>query len=208
MLRPYVGKHQNDWDEHLSFVLLAYNSSIQESTGYSPFELMYGRNARLPIDLLYGQPISNVSESITQYADDLKTKLEAVHEHARANLNISSDKNKRLYDLHSDPARYKFKEGDSVWYYNNARKPGICPKLVPGWHGPYKVVKVLSDILYKIHLHGNKYSVVHIDKLKLFQPDEGMAKSEEVENTQQFTKPYHTRSGRVAKKPQWYGIPQ
>ncbi len=206
MLRPYVGKHQDDWDEHLPFLLLAYNSSIQESTGYSPFELMYGRNARLPIELLYGQPPSNVYESTTQYADELQSKLESVHQHARNNLNISSEKNKRLYDLHSDPSKYKFKKGDMVWYYNNARRPGICPKLVQNWHGPYKVVKVISDILYKIHLNGNKNIVVHIDKLKLFQPDEVMAQSE-IEQTQVSTPPYHTRSGRTAKKPQWYGIP-
>ena len=55
-LTSYVQQDQKDWDLHLQRVLLAFGSSVQESTGWSPFFLMFGKEVRLPIDLLYGPP--------------------------------------------------------------------------------------------------------------------------------------------------------
>ena len=46
-------EHPSDWDLYLSKLCLAYNSSVQSTTGYSPLFLMFGREARLPIDLIY-----------------------------------------------------------------------------------------------------------------------------------------------------------
>ena len=50
MLAKSVEKNSKDWDKHLPFVLFAYRSCIQQSTGESPFYLMYGRDLRLPTD--------------------------------------------------------------------------------------------------------------------------------------------------------------
>ena len=46
-----VNQERDDWDDQLPSVLLSYRVSKQESTGVSPFELMYGREARLPFDV-------------------------------------------------------------------------------------------------------------------------------------------------------------
>lgn len=51
MLSMYVSSFHNNWDESIDFVVFAYNTSRQESTGYSPFFLLYGREALLPIDV-------------------------------------------------------------------------------------------------------------------------------------------------------------
>ena len=44
MLRAYVSK-SSEWELHLPLVLFAYRSAVHPSTGFSPFELMFGRNA-------------------------------------------------------------------------------------------------------------------------------------------------------------------
>jgi transposase InsO family protein len=51
MLIPYVNKHQNDWDDYLSQVVIAYNSRPHKSTGISPYLLTLARESNLPIDL-------------------------------------------------------------------------------------------------------------------------------------------------------------
>jgi len=50
MLRSYVGDRQSDWDQHLSALEFAVNSSVQASTGFTPFRLNSGQEARMPID--------------------------------------------------------------------------------------------------------------------------------------------------------------
>ncbi|RMX47845.1 hypothetical protein pdam_00026018, partial [Pocillopora damicornis] len=42
-------------DEHLDFCLMAYRSSVHSSTGHNPFELMFGRETRIPLDAMVGR---------------------------------------------------------------------------------------------------------------------------------------------------------
>ena len=52
MLRKFVADSQNDWDTYLPYVLFAYREVPQESTGFSPFQLLYGRRVKGPLDVL------------------------------------------------------------------------------------------------------------------------------------------------------------
>ncbi|PIK62720.1 hypothetical protein BSL78_00299 [Apostichopus japonicus] len=65
MLSVYVNESQKDWDVHVPLVLMAIHSSPQETTGYSPNLLMLGRETKLPLELMIGQPISTVVASTT-----------------------------------------------------------------------------------------------------------------------------------------------
>jgi uncharacterized membrane protein len=51
MIRTYVNKKQDDWDELLPYLSFAYNTSVHASTGASPYFLLYGREATLPVDV-------------------------------------------------------------------------------------------------------------------------------------------------------------
>ena len=50
MMKKFTSK--KDWDEYLPYLLFAYREAPQESIGFSPFELLYGRRLRGPLDLL------------------------------------------------------------------------------------------------------------------------------------------------------------
>ena len=52
MLRAYVGKRQNDWDERLGMVEFAYNNSVHSLSDYTPFYLCYGRYPISPVNLV------------------------------------------------------------------------------------------------------------------------------------------------------------
>ena len=51
-LLKMVNENENQWDKFLDSVLFAYRTSRQASTKYSPFFLMFGREPKLPIDLI------------------------------------------------------------------------------------------------------------------------------------------------------------
>ena len=55
MLSKVVSDHQKDWNDHLQTVLMAYRTAIHESTGYTPFLVMFGRFPSLPVDGILGR---------------------------------------------------------------------------------------------------------------------------------------------------------
>ena len=51
-MRGLVSKTQKDWDVKLAHAEFAYNRSPTHATGHSPFEVVYGINPCLPLDLI------------------------------------------------------------------------------------------------------------------------------------------------------------
>jgi len=74
MLATCAKDHPFDWWQYICEVCIAYNSSTQSSTGYTPFYLMFRRQARLPIDVLYGTR-EELYPSHGKYARLLQTRL-------------------------------------------------------------------------------------------------------------------------------------
>ena len=71
MLRQYVNEKQTDWDTHLPLCELAYNSTVQKSTKFTPNMLMFGREFRLPLELILPKPEENDSINMTSFVQDL-----------------------------------------------------------------------------------------------------------------------------------------
>ena len=79
MLKKMCQERPNDWDRYLPAVLFAYREVPQASTGFSPFELLYGRTARGPMQVLkelWTQSESPEVRNTYQYVFDLRNKLE------------------------------------------------------------------------------------------------------------------------------------
>ncbi|GFY18716.1 retrovirus-related Pol polyprotein from transposon 412 [Trichonephila clavipes] len=77
-----VSKNQQDWDQKVPLFLLAYRSAVHETTGYSPSQMLFGRDLRLPCDLLFGRPPDTPS-SPEEYVQNLQARFEDVHNLAR-----------------------------------------------------------------------------------------------------------------------------
>ena len=54
MLRALPEKQKSAWRDHLYKVVHAYNCTLNDSTGFSPFYLVFVRNPRLPIEIMFG----------------------------------------------------------------------------------------------------------------------------------------------------------
>ncbi|CAC5418995.1 unnamed protein product [Mytilus coruscus] len=56
MLSIYVDERQKNWDQYLAVLMMAYRSSVHQSTGGSPCNMMLGREITPPVDLVLGVP--------------------------------------------------------------------------------------------------------------------------------------------------------
>ena len=66
----------------------SYNTSVQPTTGYTPFYLIFGRQAHIPVDVMSGSsPIVDTSPSI--YATTLKQSLTTAYNHVHDKMNIT-----------------------------------------------------------------------------------------------------------------------
>ena len=107
--------------------MLAYRSSIHETTGVSPAMMIIGRELTLPVDMTLGRPIREDRLCATEHVYQLEQNLLGIHDFARKHLNISSESMKRRYvvKIHKIP----YKVGDAVWYYYPKLKVGFNPIL-------------------------------------------------------------------------------
>ena len=65
-----VNKEKNDWDDQLPHAPLAYRVSTQSSTGVTPFELLYGREARLPFGTDQEKLVSSPTHGPAKYVEE------------------------------------------------------------------------------------------------------------------------------------------
>ena len=78
MIKAHVDEEQGDWDLHLNKFAYAYNSAIQESTKQTPFEMMFGRKPKIPIDIIL--PNEKWNEIAPQTADQHGTQENIIME--------------------------------------------------------------------------------------------------------------------------------
>ena len=167
MLSNYVSDNQRDWDRHLPQVMMAYRSSKHESTKYPPFFMMFGRDVKLPIDVMFGRAPGQPQETV-EYTRGLKDSLEAAHNKARTHLQAAQKRQKDYYDRRV--AGTSFRVGDRVLLSTTAVKRGLSPKLHNQWQGPYVVLDKVSEVNYRVQLatgQGRK-QVVHFNRLRPF----------------------------------------
>ena len=162
--------NQRDWDEVLLYAMMAYRSSVQESTGETPNVMTYGEEIMLPIDLFgVSSDPEQDQELKTDFAKETRHRLRNAHNRARVVLQSASRRQKRNYDRKATDKFYMV--GSFVWLHNEVRKKGRCQKLEFKWHGgPYLVTSKLSDVVYRIQRSKqSRPKVVHIDRFMLYQ---------------------------------------
>ena len=147
MIKIFCFNPGKDWDEGIHLLLFAIRESVQESLGFSPFELVFGHNVRGPLKLLKEKILAeeNTPLNLLQYVADVRHKLSKVCEIARSNLKSSQTKMKIRYDLTTKER--EFNPSDKVLVL----LPIIGNLLQARYHGPYVIEKRISDLNYIIH---------------------------------------------------------
>ncbi|GFW90487.1 retrovirus-related Pol polyprotein from transposon 412 [Trichonephila clavipes] len=158
-----VSSNQPDWDKKLPFFLLAYRSAVHETTGYSPSQMHFRSELRLPADLLFSRP-PDAPLAPEEYIEKLQARMEEMHHLARERIGMASEKMETRIDARA--TGHDFHEGDEVWLWNPKRRKGLSPKLQTNWEGPYTVLKRLNDVVVRIQKSPHsKPKVIHYNRL-------------------------------------------
>lgn len=169
VLKRMLGKLEDteaEWDKLLPLVLFAYRDTPHSATGYTPFQIVFGRNVRGPTSILKAtwsgeQP---TSATAARYLFDVTQRMEVAKELAGKNERLAKEKSKLYQDRKStdDP----FMIGDEVL----CRLPGGARGLADRWEGPFQILEKRSPITYLVSapLRGQSGRIFHRNCLKRY----------------------------------------
>lgn len=148
------------WHEHVDTMTHAYNRSRHDSTGFSPYYLMFGRHPRLPVDLIFGSSTTSEPCEYSEYVQTLHDCLSQAYAQANETSRHSKEQQKKYYDKKAKCQA--FSPGDRVLIK-------VChvegrQKLGDRWEArPYIVVKKRHNSpVYVVRPEdGGKERVVH-----------------------------------------------
>ncbi|XP_070409443.1 uncharacterized protein [Nothobranchius furzeri] len=155
MLGTLGSQEKSHWKDYVKPLVHAYNCTRSEVTGFTPYELMFGRRPRLPVDLAFGLPVKEQRhKSHSQYVQDLKSRLEQSYEVATRTAAKVAERNKILFDKRVSPSALGV--GDRVLVRN------VCirgkHKLADKWESTvHVVVKKAGDLpVYTVRPENNE----------------------------------------------------
>ena len=167
LLRARVNKDQDNWDEELPHTLLSYCISKQETTGTSPFELLYGRQPRLSFSVCPSDGLPVPTHGPGKYLENLRVRHEELRTAISERLEKAQEKQKRGYDTRYRSAQAdEFQLGDLVLLKDH-RARGLSQKYT----GPFQIVKVMNGTYQIQSLRDSKCKIVNHNTLKQYNLD-------------------------------------
>ena len=160
-----IAANQRNWCELVPYVTYAYNIATHSATTYSPFFLMFGREAKTPLNNLLEIPEDERQLTPESYAKEVTRNLAQAYDIVCDELNCKFDRAKQRYD--SRVKSVQFKVGQFVWFFCPRRRAGLNPKWTNRNSGPHLIVKQHNLVNFSIQLtpRGDRVQIVHIDRL-------------------------------------------
>ena len=162
-----------DWEEVLPAACKALNTSRSSSTGLSPHFVLYGQEARTPLDIIYGRAPQPQSRGPIEYVNQLRDRLSEAYAFVRKNLQRSVERARMQY---TKSQTGKFEVGKQVWLFTPRTDPAVGRKFTNYYTGPYTITRKISDVMYEISTDGHSGDwnkrhlalVVSIDRIQLY----------------------------------------
>lgn len=156
-------KSHSDWDTWLPHITFAINSSKHTTTGFSPFELLYGREVVLPTESAF---IAEEYISLEKFLSHIRSARTLAWDRIQHSQEVA----KFYYD--KKRKHIEFPIGSQVLCRKYIQKKGLAAKLMQYWFGPYMIKRKLSDVNYIISATMSNGRVItetaHVEKLKLY----------------------------------------
>jgi len=159
-LSSYINEFHDNWDEHVGMVGQAYRTTRNEATGFTPFFLMHGREMAQS-DEIHVASLDQKMESLEGYSLRLAETLKFIWNYVgqRVTDNVETYNRRPKEPLQFRPYRcgdyFMLKRVPKAYLRGKKRQVfKLTYKLQDRWTGPFRVVKVISDILYDADIHG------------------------------------------------------
>jgi len=166
LLKKVAAERPKDWHRYLGPLMFAVCDTPQDSTAFTPFEMLYGYRVRTPMTLLKriwtGKEEDSEVKTAYHYVVDLRERIEETCELAKNELSKVQVRNQKYYNRST--RERKLHVGDSVLLL----LPTEQNKVTLAWHGPYKVVGTVGEVDYKIETNPGKVKTYHINMLKRY----------------------------------------
>ena len=163
MLKKLAIEQPEKWDQYIPALLFAYREVPQESLGFSPFELLYGRTVKGPMQVLRQlwteEEATDEVKTTAEHVTELRNRIEETCKIARENLAKASLRQARFYNQHTK--RRVLTVGTKVLLL----LPTKHNKLELAWKGPYTVEERVNAFDYRIKV-GRSIRIYHINLLR------------------------------------------
>uniref|UniRef100_A0A8C1MWX3 Gypsy retrotransposon integrase-like protein 1 n=1 Tax=Cyprinus carpio TaxID=7962 RepID=A0A8C1MWX3_CYPCA len=164
MLRRVAAEDKRDWDLMIPYVLFGVREVPQASTGFTPFELLFGRQPRGLLDVAREaweqQPAPH--RTVIEHVRQMRERIDRVMPLVREHLTRAQQAQQRHYDRAAQPR--EFQPGDRVMVL----VPSSACKFLASWKGPYSVVERIGPVTYRLRQPGRRQAeqLYHINLLK------------------------------------------
>lgn len=155
MIVKMIKDKKDSWESYIDSCVYAYNTAVHESSLYTPFELMFGRKAILPIDI--DMDSQDPNSLISQYNEDsdsqaiesmMSKRIENLKA-AKENITKAQKKQKKYYDKkHAKPDAFDI--GDKVLVKDFHKKKKAGGKLRTRFIGPYEILGKANKGVYNL----------------------------------------------------------
>lgn len=198
MIAIFAQQKPHSWDKEIQKLAMAIRTSINETTGETPAFMMFGRDPKIPLDLIVGDPkpgpppATVESLHIENYKRNLMHNLRCAYEMVKEHSEVEKISQKMKYDRHT--SERQFNVGDLVWVSTTNPQIGnttVSRKLQPHYQGPCRITESLgpSTFLVRRILDNVNLGTTNIDRLKkYFEPirnEESLLNNQEGNDTGQ-----------------------
>jgi hypothetical protein len=164
MLRACALQDQSGWDKRLPYAEFSYNNSYQASLKMSPFQALYGRSCRTPLQW-------DQSREKQVFGPHILLEVEENINMVWENLKIAQSRQRSYADTRR--RELSFEVGDFVYLkvspIRGVRRFGVKGKLAPRYVGPYQILAKRGEVAYQLSLLEGLlavHDVFHVSQLK------------------------------------------
>ncbi|KAG8538400.1 hypothetical protein GDO81_022717, partial [Engystomops pustulosus] len=172
MLKKVVNKDGKDWDVLLPYLMFVIREVPQASTGFSPFELVYGRHPRGLLDIAKEtwEQEPTPHKSVIDHISDMQDRVAAVMPIVKEHMEEAQITQSRVYNRSAKVRT--FNPGDRVLVL----VPTVESKFLAKWQGPYEVIEKIGEVNYRIRQPGRRKpeQTYHVNLLKAWKDGESL----------------------------------